>query len=146
MRPDFFFCDGCEKEKDFYKEFVFMTTTKEGTGKNLRFCRNCRTVRVSFPDIYFDGKPEENLADDENGKPRVFASKGQKASYLKERGIMEAGDRVHGAPVQVSRNVPRGEDSSNAAKMALKKVREMGKDVRRQAYLKIVKENRIYEQ
>jgi hypothetical protein len=142
-----FLCNGCEKNKNFEKEFVFMTTTKEGKGENLKFCRTCRTVRVSFPDIYFDGKPEENLANDPlTDKPRVFISKGQKATYLKERGIMEAGDAHHGAPIQIHQNQNKKINTRHEVQMALKKVKEMGRDVRRQAYLKVIKEGRIYEQ
>lgn len=142
-----FKCAGCEQERDFFKDFVFMTTSKEGKGPNLKFCRTCRTVRAGFPDIYWDGSPEENLKNDPiTGKLPVFLSKGQKAAYLKERGMMEAGDRVHGAPVQVSANNPNPVfDSRNEVKMAMKKVMEMGKDQRHQSYLKLMKENRDKE-
>lgn len=137
-----FHCDGCDQEKDFQKDMVFMTTTKEGKGPNLRFCRTCRTVRVSFPDVYFDGKPEENLADDpRTGKPRIFGSRGEKLAYLKSKGIMEAGDNYHGAPIQFSQNQNRKVvDSKTEVQLALKRVKEMGKDQRHQEYLKIVKE------
>lgn len=137
-----FLCDGCETQKNFAKDFVFMTTTKEGKGPNLRFCRTCRTVRVSFPDVYFDGKPEENLADDPvTGRPRIFASKGEKAAYLRSKGIMEAGDNYHGAPTELYKNqLRKAVDGRHEVQMALKKVKEMGKDQRHQEYLRIVKE------
>jgi len=89
--------------------------------------------------VYWDGKPEENLADDPvTGQPPVFFSKGHKAAYLKSRGIVEAGDRVHGAPAMTS--TPPKLDSRHEVRMALKKVSEMGRDVRRQEYLRIIKE------
>lgn len=93
--------------------------------------------------MFFNGKPEEGLADNPlTGKPRVFSSKGEKAAYLRERGLVEAGDRHHGAPMQIHQNQNRKTDSRHEVMMALKKVREMGQDNRRQAYLKIVKEGR----
>lgn len=94
-----------------------------------------------MPDVYFDGKPEENLADDPaTGRPRMFGSRGEKAAYLKSRGLMEAGDTVHGAPVEVHRNQERRIDTRHEVQMALKKVRDMGRDNRRQEYLRITKE------
>lgn len=97
--------------------------------------------------MFWDGKPEENLADDPvTGKPRVFFSKAEKAAYLKERGLREAGDRLHGAPAELWRNqnqIPKT-DTRHEVKMALKKVQEMGRDRRRQEYLRIQKEGRRY--
>jgi len=137
-----FYCNGCESDKGFY-EFSLLLIEKWGEGIK-RFCRNCRAPKAYLPDVYFDGKPEENLADGPDGKPRVFFSKGEKAAYLKSRGIMEAGDRVHGAPVQVHKNQERKVDTRHEVQMALKKVREMGRDNRRQEYLKICRENGRY--
>jgi hypothetical protein len=106
-----------------------------------RFCRWCVSGTVSDPDVFWDGKPEENLADDPvTGKPRVFISKGQKAAYLKDHGLMEAGDSVHGAPVMFHREHSRKPDSRHETLMAIKKIKEMGQDVRRQEYLRIKKE------
>ena len=96
-----------------------------------------------IPDVFWDGKPEENLADDPNtGKPRVFSSKGEKAAYLKQRGIMEAGDKVNGAPFSAVRNSYSSCGVRDEAKLALKKVKEMGRDARRREYLKIIRERR----
>lgn len=133
-----FHCNSCDLDRDFSSQFSILIIEKWGHGIK-RFCKDCRKPKAGLPDVFFDGKPEENLADDPHtGKPRVFSSKGEKAAYLKERGIREAGDRYHGAPF-ASGNKP-SVDSKHAVKMALKQVREMGADVRRQAYLKVVKE------
>lgn len=136
-----FFCNGCEQEKDFKDCRLWICPEKSPM---LRFCKICRTVRASVPDVYWDGKPEENLADDpRTGKPRVFHSKGQKDAYLKGRGLMEAGDRFHGAPVQLAQNqLRKAVDSKHEVQMALKKVKEMGKDRRRQEYLRIINEGK----
>lgn len=134
-----FFCNGCATEQDFKECRLWVCVDKEPI---KRYCRNCKSGTPLVADVYWDGKPEINLADDPvTGKPRVFASKGQKAAYLKERGLMEAGDRLHGAPVEMAR-LSRKTDSRHEVKMAIKQVKEMGQDVRRQAYLKILKERR----
>lgn len=135
-----FRCDSCERNRDFWTDYGLFIATAEREIK--RVCRICRSPRAAMPDVYFDGKPEINLADDPiTGKPRVFASKMEKARYLRERGIVESGDPVHGAPVFVSREARPKSDSRHDVKMALKRVKEMGQDVRRQAYLKILKES-----
>jgi len=136
-----FFCANCETEKDFETEFSLLLIEKWGYGIK-RFCKECRKPSVGLVDVYFDGKPEINLADDERtGKPRVFFSRGQKAAYLKEKGLMEAGDRYHGAPLTMTQ-APTKTDSRHEVREALRKVKQMGADVRRQAYLKIIKEGR----
>lgn len=137
-----FLCNGCNRDIHF-DHLQRAVITKEN--EFVRYCRACCSPKTYVPDVYWDGKPEENLADDpRTGKPIVFSSKGEKAAYLKSRGIAEAGDRVHGAPVELHRNQERKVDSEHEVKMALKHVREMGRDVRRQAYLKILKEGRRY--
>jgi len=136
-----FFCNGCEKELPF-KDLVFsVITDKEGI---KRYCRECRSPKSVVHDVYWDGKPEENLADDpRTGRPIVFSSKGEKAAYLRQRGIVEAGDRVHGAPVSLSSHNPKL-DSRDAVKKALAHVKRMGIDNRRQEYLRIKKEGERY--
>lgn len=80
------------------------------------------------------------MADDPvTGKPRVFLSKGHKARYLRERGIMEAGDKVRGAFAAAVDQPPR-QDSRTLVREAMQKVKGMGRDYRRQEYLRIVKE------
>lgn len=135
------FCNSCQKEVPFSEIRRWVAPSK--SPQILRYCRDCVHGTVTFHDVYWDGKPEHNLADDPyTGKPRVFMSKGQKAAYLRERDISEAGDKVHGAPVMLHKETPRRVDSKHEVQMALKKVRDMGQDVRRQAYLKVLKEGR----
>ncbi len=134
-----FFCNCCETEKDF-AEYSILVIEKWGHGIK-RFCRSCRSPQAGVADVFWDGKPEENLANDPlTDKPRVFFSKGEKAAYLKSRGIMEAGDRVHGAPVQVHQNQNKKVDSKPMVQAALREVMKMSPSRRHQEYLKIVKQ------
>jgi hypothetical protein len=99
---------------------------------------------ASVADVYWDGKPEVDLADDPTtGRPRVFSSRAEKAQYLKEHNIVQVDSRVHGAPLS-SINVPQGtkSDSRDEIRKALADVKKMGIDYRRQQYLKIVKEGK----
>jgi len=136
-----FFCNGCNRDTHWDNLKRVVASDK----KIQRFCKMCCNPKSYVPDVYWDGKPEENLADDpRTGKPRIFSSKGEKSAYLKSRGIAEAGDRIHGAPIEIHKNQERNVDSRHEIKMALKQVKEMGQDVRRQAYLKVLKEGRRY--
>lgn len=138
-----FFCNGCNKPQDFDRDYGMLIISAKRELR--RFCRFCCNPKVYLPDVFWDGKPEENLADDpRTGKPRVFSGKAEKAAYLKERGLVEAGDRVGGAPFMAHKQPVPKLDSRHEVRMALKKVKEMGRDVRRQEYLRIIKENRAH--
>jgi hypothetical protein len=94
-----------------------------------------------IPDVYWDGKPEIDLADDPvTGRPRVFGSRGEKARYLKERGIYQV-DKSHKLRAP---DVPQGtkEESRDKIRQTLAEIKNMGIDYRRQQYLKIVNESR----
>lgn len=136
-----FVCNGCQAQKD---DVLLSILIIKEWGKGIeRFCRDCHKPNAAIPDVYFDGKPEHNLADDPNtGQPHVFFSKSQKASYLKSRGLQEAGDSVHGAPMQFHQNQDRKIDTRAEVQKALQKVKNMGQDVRRQEYYRIIKEGR----
>lgn len=137
------FCNGCQKEVDF-KDIVFVVAREKATDLE-RYCRSCRNPISTVHDVYWDGKPEINLADDPStGKPIVFSSKGEKARYLKERGLVEAGDRKHGAPIEMVVEEKKESRSKEDVMRALQHVRNMGKDYRRQQYLKIMKEGQRY--
>lgn len=113
--------------------------------KISRICRICRTPKANLPDVFWDGKPEENLADDPvTGKPISFTSKGQKAKYLESKGLREAGDRHRGSDVFYSRMDQPKTNSKHEIKMALKKIKDMGAIARRQEYLRITKEGRSH--
>lgn len=119
-----------------------------GAREPYEYCEKCGDVgHVVLHDVFWDGKPEENLADGPDGKPIVFISRGQKARYLKERGICEAGDRFHGAPVSTVGGRDKAADRRKWHTQVIearKKVESMGRDVRRQALLKVIKESRQY--
>ena len=90
-------------------------------------------------DVYWDGKPEHGLADDPaTGKPRVFTSKAEKAMYLREKGLVEMGDRVKGAHLGVAgrRQKP---DSRETVREALNEVRSWGREYRHQKFLEVIK-------
>jgi len=129
-----FTCAQCETEKDFSECRFWLWPTK---GDTLRFCKECRRGRAVVPDVFWDGKQEHGLADDEHGQPRVFLSKGQKAQYLKERGLQEAGDRVKGAPAMFHKEQNKPVNNREQVRKALAEVKKMGRDYRRQEYLRI---------
>lgn len=116
-------------------------------GKSYFFFKDETPPRATpgIPDVYWDGKPEIDLADDPvTGKPRVFSSKSEKARYLKEHNIVQVDARVHGAPLSTT-NAPQGTDpakSREEVRKTVAEVRKMGIDYRRQQYLKIVKEGK----
>jgi hypothetical protein len=133
------YCNGCQKDVDF-AEIKKWVIPKEGKAL-LRFCRSCFVGMVYFPDIYFDGKPQEDLADDpRTGKPRVFSCRSEQAQYLKERGLSQVSAKESGAPVMFHKEQNRRIDTRHEVQMALKKVKEMGRDVRRSEYQRIMKE------
>lgn len=91
-----------------------------------------------------DGKPELNLPDDpRTGKAPVFTSRLEKQMYLKRHKLIEVRGRERGGP-----SIPKSEPPHDPVKskhetmMALKHVREMGRDYRHQEYLRITKERR----
>ena len=63
-------------------------------------CSQCSDVAFNtwIPDVYWDANPCDHAVDD-NGNPMTFLGKRHKALWLREHGISEAGDRVHGAPI-----------------------------------------------
>lgn len=137
-----FFCNGCLKDRDFSTEYgiLIITCDKE----MFRYCKECRKPKTFVPDVYWDGKPEENLADDPHtGKPPVFLSKAHKAAYLQEHGLREAGDRYHGAPF-TSINQGQKVDTRHEVRKALQQVKQMGKEYRKQEYQRIMKERERY--
>lgn len=121
------------------------------SGNGWEACNKCdgstRSASNLEPDVYFvPGKPEDNLPDDpRTGKPPVFYSKREMATFLKERGLVQVRDKEHGGisiPPSFnggSRGVDRNSKSWHESRMQVKHLREMGIDQRRQAYLKAVK-------
>lgn len=115
-------------------------------GKTFFYFKDSDLVvaNTALPDVYWDGKPEEGLADDPvTGKARIFSSKREKAEYLQAHNLQEAGDAVHGSRMLTTSGISAEERkvrSIEQVRMAQKKVSEMGKDVRRQEVLRIIKE------
>ena len=139
------FCDGCQIERDFSD--IRKWVIPENEKKLFRFCRFCTEVRAYLPDVYFDGKPEENLANGPDGKPITFSSKGEKAAYLESKGLREAGDRYHGAPISsVESEARRLEmvkvNNRKEIKEALEKVKRMPANQRREEYLRLINTDR----
>lgn len=97
-------------------------------------CDRCgEFAPAKFYDVFFDGKPETNLVD-EHGNPMVFVSKSHKAQWLKEKNLREAGDKVRGA-FQSSLDRPKVDNREKYRAEFLdsyRKVKSMGKDLRRQ--------------
>lgn len=112
------------------------------SGNGWESCDRCGEVpSVGLADVFWDGKEEHGLADDQKtGRPRVFGSRGEKAAYLRSRGLSEAGDKFHGAPPSAASAESR--QSGLSAEQAVRLVRTMGVDVRRREFNRIMKENR----
>lgn len=122
-------CNGCGNTE---------ATRTKTYSDGMEFCDQCGRVGTPWvPDVFWDGKEEHGLPDGPDGKPIVFGSKVEKAVYLKQKGLKESGDRVHGYYWTGSQIEPKKE----SAMKALQKVKQMGKDVRRREYLRIINEN-----
>lgn len=109
------------------------------------YCDRCGyTGTFNLPDVYVDGKPEENLPDDpRTGKPPVFTSRSDKALFLKTHKLIECRGREHGGPaIPATEPAYNKEAAREEARAAISHVQKMGKDYRRQEYLRIVKERR----
>ena len=127
-------CSGCGN-KNAYKTL---------SGNGWEVCDACDRVSAPWvPDVYWDGTPEHGLPDDtKTGKPHVFGSKVEKAIFLKQNHLVEAGDRVKGSMVLTTRGETQMNECSDAAREALFKVKQMGRDYRRQEFLRIQKQAR----
>lgn len=135
-----FYCNGCETTRSSM-DLKRCVIPPEPGKEILRFCRHCVTGTVGVPDVYWDGKEEHGLADDERtGKPRVFSSKAEKAAYLKERGLQEAGDKVRGSYPTIEE--PKRRDSREDVRRAIAEVKKMSPDYRRQKFFEITKRGR----
>jgi len=86
-------CDGCGNEK---AASLFISYGKEG---RICICDRCgHTGIASSPDVYWPGHTYESQnITDRMGKPIPLTSKRQKAKIMKEMGLKEVGDRVHGS-------------------------------------------------
>lgn len=132
-------CQCGNNEATFSRSGFFRN--EQGEREYYEYCNACGDAGpVYVPDVFWDGKPEENLADGADGKPVTFLSRRHKAMYLEERGIYEAGDRFGGAPFTgIATKEKKNPFSKDSVAKARKQVDEMGRDVRRQKVLEIIK-------
>jgi hypothetical protein len=97
-------------EKGNFKQCLNCGTTDDSTfrywcidAKNFCYvlCRNCRKGSTAVPDVYYGYgsgiHSEENIADPKTGEPIPFWDKTSKREAMRRAGVMECGDRVHGA-------------------------------------------------
>lgn len=144
-------CAGCGNDKA-YRQVVWHEKDEDGKLHMFECCDRCdgsnKTWSNLEPDVYcVPGVPEDNLPDDpRTGKPPVFNSKREMSAFLKERGLVQVRDKEHGAmalPPGFGGNeqprVDRNSKSWHESRMQVKHLRDMGIDVRRQAFLKAAK-------
>lgn len=61
------------------------------------FCSGVGSGGTAASDVYFPRPHACQNITDEAGKPIFFESKSHKAQVMREKGLSEVGDRVHGA-------------------------------------------------
>lgn len=128
-------CNGCGNTK------AYRCTSWHENGMMLECCDRCGTAKsVAMDDVFWDGKPEINLADDPvTGKPPVFGSRQEKARYLKKRGLVQVDGRNHGG-LGYGQQSGAVDDWRPKIRETRKMVESMGRDVRRQKIWKMIKE------
>lgn len=105
-------------------------------------CDLCSDVPApTIPDVYWgNGRIIENLVD-ERGQPIRFMSKGHKAAVLKEKGLSEIGDKIHGSP-WVTGHAPTQHNAREEIRKAVAQVRNMTPGERRNRMHKIIAQER----
>lgn len=111
-------------------------------GEPIALCRHCRKGNVKLPDVFWDGGDEIGLADGPDGKPLRFSSRGEKARYLEEHGLREAGDTHHGAPISSVESEKRRvemqrQESRKQVSENLRRVLSMRPEDRHKEFLRI---------
>lgn len=110
-------CDGCGNPNAFGLRRAI------GRGWTCNFCDELFSFASTF-DVFFDGQSNPNLCDD-LGRPVEFISKGQKSRWMKDRGVQEAGDLVHGARYSAAGPIARERrDCKEEVRQAVAKARE----------------------
>jgi hypothetical protein len=135
-------CNGCGNKAASRIRAGFFTN-EQNKREHYEYCDRCGDIGIpSVPDVYFDGKPEHGLPDNpKTGKPYEFSSKFEKARFLKDNHLKEAGDTVHGSMVHHTREHAPKDNAREVANRALSHVKQMGADYRREQYLKIVRDS-----
>lgn len=126
-------CNGCGNDRAY----------RVRVGAGWEFCDMCGDIgTVGVADVFWDGTPEHGLPDDpRTGQPMVFGSKAEKARYLREHGLVEAGDKMHGSHATILRQNQEAPARREEVEAALHYVKQMGADRRRQEFNRILKEN-----
>lgn len=97
-------CNGCGNDSASRVRVGFWET-EDKNREQYEYCNRCGEVgSANLPDVFFDGKPCQNLCG-ADGRPMEFTSKGHKAKYLKEHNLSEAGDKIHGAPIDYTKRL-----------------------------------------
>lgn len=87
-------CSGCNREDAWNVRTI---VDKGEFVSSCNFCGGYRPAGLEYSDVYFPGPHScQNITDD-NGKPVFFETRSQKAQYMREKGIQEAGDRIRGS-------------------------------------------------
>lgn len=91
-------CSSCGLE-GFDNIVRFVTTL---AGEEFYYCRDCRSGKsVGVKDVWYGygsgTHTEENICDPETGKPIPFSSRQGKWEAMQKAGVVEAGDKFHGA-------------------------------------------------
>ena len=88
-------CGGCGN-KDAYR------ITSQGGSEHCNVCGGASISSFKFSDVYFKGPVfEPHLADpDKSPKGNFVTSREHKAALMRDLGVRETGDRVHGARVR----------------------------------------------
>lgn len=112
-------CSGCGN-KSAFRINIGYCNNEQGEKVKHEICDECgKPSSPWIPDVFFDGKLENNLVDKQGNKV-TFGSKREKAIYLKQNNMNERGDKIHGShwSPEYRRNVNRN-DLKNDARMAL---------------------------
>lgn len=138
-------CNNCGNTKA-YRQVCWHEDDEKGNRVYREVCDRCGSAgSVSVSDVYWDGKPEVNLADDPaTGRPRVFGSRGEKARYLKDHGLMQVDGRNHGGlGYGSSSTVPK--DWKPVIRETIRNVQNMGRDVKRSLIWKMLKKSQAIQ-
>lgn len=95
MQNNIFACCGKDVDLKLLRRAVI-----DASGNYLRYCTSCASGNtLSVPDVYIGNgsgvQYEENIAD-KMGNPIPFYDKASKIAAMKQAGVHEAGDRIHG--------------------------------------------------
>ena len=102
-------CNGCGNSNATIWQLI--VTKKYGRQEK---CDKCGIVSSPVhSDVYWGGQHTNPNITDEHGTPIFLESREHKARIMREKGIIEAGDKVHGAPYLPGR---RPGDYSHAKK------------------------------